>query len=169
MNVSDNDILAHCSCGAVALTLLGTPIGTLTCCCDTCQEGSRRIEALPDAPPVRELDGGTAYVVYRKDRVTYTKGREFLKDYILEQNPNTIRVVASCCNSAMLMRFDDARHWIPVYRARLGSNAPSIQMRVCTRFMPENDAIPNDVPSHADYAPAFMAKLLVSRIAMLFG
>jgi hypothetical protein len=161
-------MLAQCSCGAVAVTLSGAPIGSFACYCDTCQEGSRRIEALPNAPSVREADGGTAYVLYRKDRVTYTKGSELLKDYALEQNPKTNRVVASCCNSAMLMRFDDARHWVPVYRARLGPNAPAIQMRICTSFMPEHRAIPNDVPSYRGYAPAFMVKLLAARIAMLF-
>lgn len=150
------------------MTLSGVPIGSFACYCDTCQEGSRRIESLPDAPSVREPDGGTAYVLYRKDRVTYTKGRERLKDYTLEQNPKTNRVVASCCNSAMLMRFDDARHWVPVYRARLGPNAPAIQMRICTSFMPEQTAFPNDVPTHPGYAPALMVKLLASRVAMLF-
>jgi hypothetical protein len=148
--------------------LQGTPMMTVTCYCDTCQEGSRRIEELPGASSVRESDGGTAYTLYRKDRVTYAKGRELLKDYKLEQNPKTNRVVASCCNSAVLMRFDDARHWIPVYRARLGPNPPAIQMRICTSCMPENGAIPNDVPSHREYPAAFILKLLSSRVAMLF-
>ena len=168
VQVPDNNILAQCSCGAVALMLTGAPIVGVTCYCDTCQEGSRRIEALPNAPSVREPDGGTAYISYRKDRVTYTKGSELLKDYKLEQNPKTNRVVASCCNSALLMRFDDARHWVPVYRARLGPNPPAIQMRICTRFMPEDGAIPKDVPCHRDYPAALMVKLLASRVAMLF-
>jgi hypothetical protein len=148
--------------------LSGSPIRTFACYCDTCQEGSRRIESLPTAPSVRERDGGTAYVLYRKDRVTYTKGKELLKDYKLEQNPKTNRIVASCCNSAVLMRFDDARHWVPVYRARFGPNPPAIQMRICTSFMPEDAAITNDVPSYRDYALPFMMKLLASRLAMLF-
>jgi hypothetical protein len=167
--VAHDTVLAQCSCGAVTLLLRADPIGSVACYCDTCQEGSRRIEALPNAPPVREPDGGAAYVLYRKDRVTYAKGKELLKDYTLEQNPKTNRVVASCCNSAMLMRFDDARHWVPVYRARLGPTAPAIQMRICTSFLPENLALVSDVPSYREYAPAFMLKLLWSRIAMLFG
>jgi hypothetical protein len=32
------------------------------------------------------------------------------------------------------MRFDDARHWVPIYRTRFGPNAPAIQMRVCASF-----------------------------------
>jgi len=152
----------------VALTLQGAPIVSLVCYCDTCQEGSRRIEALPDAPAVRETDGGTAYVSYRKDRVTYTKGPELLQDVTLQQNPKTKRVVASCCNSAVLMRFDDARHWVPVYRKRLGPNAPAVQMRVCTSFLPQDAVVPSDVPSHLDYPGALVMKLLRSRLAMLF-
>lgn len=168
VRVSD-DLSAQCACGAVVLALRGAPIGSFACYCDTCQEGSSRIEALPHAPAVRESDGGTEYVLYRKDRVTYEKGRGLVKSLKLKQSSKTNRVVASCCNSAMLMSFDDARHWIPVYRARLGANAPPIEMRVCTSFLRNGESIPTDVPSHRDYAPAFMLKLLSARVAMLLG
>ncbi len=104
MQTTDDQTQVRCSCGAVALTAHGAPIVSLVCYCDTCQEGSRRIEALPKAPAVREPDGGTGYVSYRKDRVTFAKGRELLQDVTLEQNPKTKRVVASCCNSAVPMR-----------------------------------------------------------------
>lgn len=161
-------VVVQCSCGAVALTLRGSPIGTVACYCDTCQEGSRRIEALPDAPSVLEPDGGTAYVVYRKDRVTYARGSDLLNEHRLERNPKTSRVVASCCNAAVAMRFDDVRHWVPVYRVRFGPDAPPVQLRMCTRYLPADAAVPNDVPSHRDYPVAFMMKLLSSRIAMLF-
>ncbi len=33
--------------------------------------------------------------------------------------------------------------------------------------MPENAAIPNDVPSHKEYSGTLMLKLLSSRVAML--
>lgn len=168
VQLSSDPVSAQCSCGSVVLALRGAPIGTFACYCDTCQEGSRRIEALPRAPVVREPDGGTEYVLYRKDRVAYAKGLELVKDYTLEQSPKTNRVVATCCNSAMMMRFDDVRHWIPVFRARLGPNAPAIEMRICTGFLPNSELLPNDVPAHRDYAPAFMMKLLSSRLAMLF-
>jgi hypothetical protein len=158
---------AQCSCGAVVLALQGAPIGSFACYCDTCQEGSRDIEALPGAPAVRDAYGGTEYVLYRKDRVSYAKGQELVKSYTLERSPKTNRVVATCCNSALMMCFDDARHWIPVYRARLGPNAPAIQLRICTGSLPEGATLPDDVPAHRDYAPAFMMKLLAARIAML--
>ena len=168
MLTTDGQAQVRCSCGAVALTLRGAPIVSLACYCDTCEEASRRIEALLEARAVREPDGGTAYVSYRKDRVTYAEGRELLKDVTLEQNPKTKRVVASCCNSALLMRFDDARHWVPIYRARFGPNAPAIQMRICTSYLPKNVVLPSDVPLHRDYPSALVMKLLRSRFAMLF-
>ena len=86
--ISQNAI--SCSCGAVALALQGAPIVSVVCYCDTCQEGSRLIEALPNALALREPDGGTACVSYRKDRVTCIKGREHLKDFRLEQNPRPV-------------------------------------------------------------------------------
>jgi len=166
--MSNDSASAQCSCGAVVLALKGVPIGSFACYCDTCQEGSRRIEALPQAPAVREPDGGTEYVLYRKDRVAYTKGRELVTSYKLEESPKTNRVVATCCNSAMMMFFDDARHWTPIYRARFGPNAPPIEMRICTSFLPNSEKLPSDVPSYRNYSAAFVMKLLWSGVAMLF-
>jgi hypothetical protein len=162
-----DSISARCACGAVELAVNGPPIVSLACYCDTCQEGSRRIEALPDAAPVRDAYGGTEYTAYRKDRVAYVKGSDLVKDYALDEGSKTKRVVASCCNSAIMMRFDDARHWFPLYRARLGSSAPPVEMRICTRFLADGVVLPNDVPAHRDYPPAFVRKLLSSWVAML--
>jgi hypothetical protein len=140
---------------------------SVACYCDTCQEGSSRIEGLPGAPSVREPHGGTEYVLYRKDRVAYVTGYELVKDYKLERNLKTNRVVASCCNSAIMMRFDDARHWVPIYRARLEPNAPEIQMRICTSFLRESVVLPDDVPAHRAYPAAFVRTLLSSWVGML--
>ena len=167
ISAPEDRVTVRCSCGEVALDLTGSPIVCVACYCDTCQEGSRRIEALPNAGAVRDPDGGTCYVVYRKDRVTYARGRELLQDYPLVQSPATKRVVASCCNAAMLMRFDDARHWVPIYRARFPSSAPPLQMRICTSFAPEPGAIPDDVPASPNYPAALLWKLLSSKIAMM--
>jgi hypothetical protein len=141
---------------------------SVVCYCDTCQDGSRQIEALTNAVPILGPDGGTAYVLYRKDRVKYAKGAELLKDYKIDETSTTNRVVATCCNSAMVMRFDDAKHWVPVYRARFQDGLPPVQWRICTKFAPENARIPTDVPTSAMYPPAFMWKLLTSRVSMLF-
>jgi hypothetical protein len=165
--MSSAAIEARCSCGAVVLALRGDPIGSFACYCDTCQEGSSRIEALPHAPAVRDPIGGTEYVLYRKDRVAYERGQELVKSFTLDPSPKTKRCYATCCNSAMLMSFDDARHWIPVYRGRLGTNAPPIEMRICTSFLRKGEILPSDVPSYRDYPARFMWKLLSAGVAML--
>src|SRR5215470_899873 len=92
---------ASCICGRVVLDLKAIPITSLVCYCDDCQAGARQIEALPGAPPVQAPDGGTAYVVYRKDRVQTIEGANLLKALKLRPASPTNRVIASCCNAAM--------------------------------------------------------------------
>jgi hypothetical protein len=161
--------IAQCLCGNVEIQALGTPITSVVCYCDSCQEGSRQIERLDNAAPILGLDGGTAYVLFRKDRIKYSKGAELLKSYKIEEKSTTNRVVATCCNSAMVMRFDDAKHWVPVYRARFQGDMPPVQWRICTKFKPENAEIPTDIPSSAMYPAGFMWKLLTSKLSMLFN
>jgi hypothetical protein len=160
---------ARCSCGNVEIETLGAPIASVVCYCDTCQAGSRRIEALTNAAPILGPDGGTAYILFRKDRVRYAKGAELLKGYKVDQNLATNRVVATCCSSAMFMRLDDAMHWVPVYRGRFQTDVPPLQWRICTKFKPTNAEIPTDVPSSPMYPAGLMWKLLTSRLSMRFS
>lgn len=160
---------ARCSCGSVEIEAFGAPIMSVVCYCDSCQQGSRQIDALPKAIPILGPDGGTAYVLYRKDRIQYAKGAELLKGYKIEEKSATSRVVATCCNSAMVMRFDDARHWVPVYRARFAGDTPPLQWRICTKFKPENARIPTDIQSSVMYPAGFAWKLLTSKLSMLFS
>ena len=75
---------ATCACGRVELKAFGRPIVSSVCYCDDCQKGARQIEALPDAGAVSDPDGGTAYVLYRKDRFECSKGGDLLKRYKLK-------------------------------------------------------------------------------------
>jgi hypothetical protein len=162
-----NVLIAACSCGSVELEANGAPIVSAVCYCEDCQEGSRQIEALPNAGPVRDPDGGTPYIVFRKDRVKCTRGAPLLKSHKITEKSVTNRVIAACCNSAMFLNFDDGKHWVNVYRSRVKGNMPPLQMRICTKFRPENGDIPCDVPSHPTYPFKFLAKLLAARIAIL--
>lgn len=162
-------ITASCACGNVEIEAIGTPIVSAVCYCDDCQEGARLIEALPNAGPVQGRDGGTAYILFRKDRVRYTKGAAFLKNYKIKETSSTNRVVARCCNSAMLLNFDDSKHWVDVYRARLRGDVPLPQMRICTKFAPATGDLPSDVPSYQGFSPKLIMKLMTARIAMMFG
>ncbi len=69
-----NHATVRCRCGNVELEAVGDPIVSAVCYCESCQEGSRQIEALPNGRPVCDSDGGTPAVLYRKDRVEYSKG-----------------------------------------------------------------------------------------------
>lgn len=159
--------IARCACGNVEIEALGEPITSIVCYCDTCQMGSRQIEALPNAAPILGPDGGTAYILFRKDRVKYAKGAELLSGY-KDEKTGTRRVFATCCNSAMVMQLGDAMHWVPVYRDRVQGDVPPVQWSICTKYKPEGAAIPADVPSSPMYPAGFMWKLLSSRFAMLF-
>jgi hypothetical protein len=159
--------LARCRCGCVELEAMGTPIASIVCYCDDCQEGSRRLEALPGAQPIRDAAGGTGYVLFRKDRIRYAKGQELLSGHKLIPSSASNRVTATCCNAAMALTFDDIRHWVPVYRARFGDAAPALQWRICTRFKPAGAEIPADVPGFAMYPLGLMARLLLSGIGTL--
>ncbi|MDB5977089.1 MAG: uncharacterized protein JWR07_3849 [Nevskia sp.] len=158
----------RCSCGSVELETTGAPILGAACYCADCQEAGRQIEQLPNAPRVLDPDGGTDFLLYRKDRVKYIKGAELLLDHKLKEASATRRVVARCCNSALFLDFQKG-HWLSVCRTRFSGDAPPLQMRIQTKSRPQTASDPGDVPSYAGYPPKFMLKLLASRIAMLFG
>lgn len=158
---------ARCSCGSVELEAIGAPITSAACYCNDCRKGSRQIEALPNARSVLDPYGGTEYVLYRKDRVECSKGAQFLKAYKLREKSATNRVVATCCNSAMFLKFDDSRHWVSVYRARLQGDVPPLQMRILTKHKPEGVELPGDARSYSNFPLSFIAKLVAANIAML--
>ena len=160
-------LTACCSCGRVELKAFGAPIVSSVCYCDDCQTGSRQIEALPGAGAVRDPDGGTAYILYRKDRFECSKGATLLKSYKIKESSSTNRVVATCCNSAMFIGFDKGPFWVSAYRARFHDDLPPLQMRICTKFKPEDAVLPNDLPSYRGYPLRLMARLLASGAAML--
>jgi hypothetical protein len=164
---SKYEMTAHCECGRVALAMIGAPITSVVCYCDDCQEGARQIEALPDAPPVKDPDGGTAYIVYRKDRVRCSTGSQLLKSYKIKEGTATNRVVATCCNTALFLNFDDSKHWVDVYRARVPGVVPPLQMRICTKFKPGDGGTPADAPGYPAYPFKFLARLLAARLAMM--
>jgi hypothetical protein len=159
-------MMVSCSCGQVECEATGAPIVTVACYCDDCQEGSRQIEELPNAPRVRDADGGTAYVLYRKDRLKCSRGRDLLRDLRIREKSPTTRVVASCCNSALYLDFEKG-HWLSIYRARLGGVLPPLQMRIQTRFIPKTSHALNDVQAYPGFPFRFIAKLFIARIAML--
>jgi len=158
--------LARCRCGAVELAAVGQPIVASTCYCPDCQAAARQIEARADSPNLADADGGTDYLLFRKDRISCAKGAEHLEELRLTDTSATRRMIASCCGSAMYMAFDDARHWVSAYHGRFTEDVPPVEMRICTKFRTSGKILDSRIPSYAGYAPRLIMRLLGSRLAM---
>src|SRR6202049_4103661 len=109
----------------------GRPSPPPPCHCAIGQEAGSRFEQLASAPPVLNPDGGTDFVLYRKDRVQCLTGQEYLEEHRLRPDSPTRRVVATCCNSAIFLDFTKG-HWLTMYRDRFPTGAPPLEMRVMT-------------------------------------
>jgi hypothetical protein len=159
---------ASCACGRVRCEARGAPIISAVCYCDDCQRGGAQIEALPGAPAVVDPDGGTPYLTYRDDRFRCVSGAELLSGYKIKDGAPTRRMVASCCNTGMYLKFGPG-HWVSAYRGRFAGDAPPIEMRNQTRFRSGGLPIPTDAPSYRGYPPKLLWRLLTSRLAMMLG
>lgn len=162
-----NIMTSRCACGGVEYEAIGAPITSVICYCASCQEAGRAFEQFAAAPAVLEPDGGTAAVLFRKDRVRCVRGREHLREHRLKPDSPTRRFVATCCNSAMFLDFTKG-HWLSMYRRRFPADAPEIEMRVMTRDRRNSVALANDVPNYRGQSGRFMFKLLAAWIAMGF-
>ena len=160
-------LTASCRCGAVVLEVTGAPIVHAACYCASCQEAGRRIEQLPDAPPILDADGGTDCVLYRKDRIRCVQGGERLEAHRLKPQSPTRRMVAACCNSAMFLDFTKG-HWLTLYRARMSGSVPPLEMRVMTAARRSGVVLPDDVPNYAAHTAKVMWKLFAAWVPMGF-
>jgi len=164
---SSMKLTVACRCNGVKIELTGSPILVSVCHCDDCQRGSAQIERLPGAPKILDRWGGTPYVLYRKDRIRFLEGRELLIEQRIPGEKNTKRLVASCCNSPVLLDFEPG-HWVSLYQQRFDAPVPQALMRVQTRFMPPGDPPEDGLPRHRAFSFGVITRLLASRIAMGF-
>lgn len=160
--------VAACACGNVRFEAVGDPFFAAACYCSDCREAAAKVAALTGAPPLAEADGGTECLLYRKDRIACTKGEDRLLPIKLSPKSQTKRLVASCCNSAMVMAFEDGRHWVSAYRQRFESDPPPIGARICMGAAHEREGTPDDAPGFARYPARMMLRLLGARLAMTF-
>ncbi len=154
-----------CRCGAVELTLVGDPIMVNICHCDECQRGSAQLEALPGAPKILDAFGGSPYVLYRKDRVTVSKGAGLLAYHRIEGEVKTKRATASCCGSPLFMDFEPG-HWLPIYQQRFTDPVPKAQIHIQTRFLPAGKKPDDGLPLFKGFPPRMIFKLIKAKIAM---
>lgn len=156
-----------CRCGEVRLLASGAPILTAICHCHSCQRAGAGFAELPGAPRVLNADGGTEFVLFRKDRVVCARGEALLRAHRLAPQASTRRVLARCCDTPMFLEFAKG-HWLSIYRACLGASAPPVDMRVMTRDRSAGVALAADVPSYETHSLRFMWRLLSAWAAMGF-
>jgi hypothetical protein len=159
---------ATCRCGNVELRIIGEPILHGICYCTSCQQAGRQHQTTPDADSILAADGGTDFVLYRKDRVSCVKGGDQLWERRLKPDSPTRRMFARCCNTAMFLDFTKG-HWLTIYRGRLPDDIPPATLRMMTAERPEGAALPDDgltnTPGHSG---KFLLKLLGAWMAMGF-
>jgi len=127
-----------------------------------------RIEALPAARPVLEHNGGTRFVLFRKDRVQFREGAEQFRHFRLTPTTPTRRVVASCCNTPVFLEFQNG-HWLSLYAGLWPKDtAPSPQLRTMTEDLPAGATLDDDVPNSRRQSAGFFVRLLGAWIAMGF-
>ena len=159
---------ATCQCGTVALAMTGKPIVAATCYCHSCQAAGQAFDALPGAPGTLGSDGGTPYLLVRKDRIEWLSGTGQLDAHRLKPDAPTRRFVARCCNSPVALEFTKG-HWLSVYSARIpAEDRPAAEMRTIVKDRPAGVELPDDIPNYATPSGKFMWRLLKAWAAMGF-
>ena len=159
---------AACRCGKVELQISGEPLLHGICYCKSCQKAGRLHQADSGADTIVAADGGTDYILYRKDRVRCVSGGDLLEERRLKPESPTRRMFARCCNTGMFADFTRG-HWLSVYRGRLPQDMPPPALRMMTAERPEGVALPDDgIASYPRYPASFMLKLLGAWMAMGF-
>ena len=158
---------APCRCGKVELQIVGAPIFRGICYCASCQEAGRRYQAVSSTDCVLAEDGGTDYVLYRKDRVRCVQGGDLLEERRLKPRSPTRRMYTLCCNTAMFLDFTKG-HWLSVYRRRVPIDIPPATMRLMTAERPEGVILPDDMANYPGVSGKMVLKLLGAWMAMGF-
>jgi hypothetical protein len=160
-------VTAACTCGQVALELAGAPILSAVCYCEDCRTAARQFEQMPGAPGVVGEDGGVDYCLFRKDRVTIERGGSHLREHHLTETSTTRRVVAACCGAPMFLDFTKG-HWLTVYRDRLPTGAPPIEMGVMAKDRPAGPARAHGLATYPAYPLKFMFRVTMAWARMGF-
>lgn len=158
----------NCACGTVGMEVEHPPIIRAECYCNSCRKAAELLAEMPSAPPVLNAAGGTYYMLYRKDRLRFVRGGEFLRQFRLSPEAPTRRVVAQCCNSPLFLEFEKG-HWLSVYHTLWPANAlPLPDVRTMTGDLDDSSVVGKDVPHGFWPTARFYARLLGAWIGMGF-
>lgn len=156
-----------CSCGQVTISAVGKPIITASCFCGSCQEAAQQLSRGVELG-MTDPDGGTPFVLYRKDRVHLSDVPAELREHRLRPESSTRRVVTSCCQTPMFLEFASG-HWLSLYARRLKEDRrPPLELRTMTRDAPPGSAFSDDIPSPRTHSIRFMARLFWAWVLMGF-
>jgi hypothetical protein len=139
------------------------------CYCDDCQAAAQRLAQSASSARASSIDGGTEFMVFRRDRIACTRGADRLQAMRLTAASKTRRMIASCCSTPMYVAFDDKRPWVSAFRAPFGADAPPVEMQICTRFRRAEEKVEHGLPSHPGYPAAMVVRLLAAWPLMLFS
>jgi hypothetical protein len=159
----------ECECGKTALKLRGPHLYCTSCHCDDCQQAAACLADEHGVKNILDPYGGTEYVLHRKDSYSIVRGTGHLRPHRLREGSPTRRMIAICCGSPMYLAFDNAQHWITVYRKRFGTSAPDVQSRIMTKFLPPGTDIPESPPSYKSFPVLMIWHLVTSRVQMALG
>lgn len=155
-----------CDCGATTLDVDGPPILAAECHCTSCRTAGHQLEAL-GCPPVLAPNGGTHFVVHRKDRIFLASGGDELAAFRLSPDATTRRVIACCCRTPMYLEFSGG-HWLSLYAALWPVEPPPPELRTMTRDVPAGTTLRDDIPNARTHTVSFMGRLLWAWVRMGF-
>lgn len=157
-----------CRCGQVCIEVAFSPITSTECHCNSCRSAAARLRALPDAPAFQAPNGGTRFVLYRKDRICFVAGQEHLREFRLEPDSSTRRVIARCCSAPVFLEFAGG-HWLSLYGALWPEGTlPRLNERTMTVDLADDSVLTDDVPNQKRQSVAFFVRLLRAWVAMGF-
>jgi hypothetical protein len=161
--------VARCRCGQVEIEAEGPPIANISCYCDDCQRAADIIDALPGGASLRDADGGTPNLLFRKDRVRCSRGSDLLRVHNVRDDTWMSRFVASCCNTAVMQRPDN---WWPhqgIKPSLFITAVPALEFRIFTKYAPDRTAIPRDAIVGRTVPARFGLRLIRAATALRFA
>ena len=156
---------AQCACGSVVFEARGAKLATIACYCDDCQAVSAQIMAMPSGKSGIGPDAGTVSTLFRKDMVRCVKGSEKLTEHKLRPGSPATRLIASCCNSNMVTKFDN---WLPMNALRTYASTASIVPTMCinTKWAPDAAKITHSAPRHPKIPPSLGLKVVGAAVML---
>jgi hypothetical protein len=160
--------IASCHCGEVQIRAIGKPIVSAVCYCADCQAGGRQLEEVGARHDFQDAWGGSAYLVYRDDRILGLEESAKVQGFRIREGAPTTRFVTTCCKSALYLKHGPG-WWTSLYRVRFGDAAPPLEMRNNVRHVKDRATLPSDVPTYPGFPPSLFGKLLLARLGILIG